>query len=146
MFNANGQELLYPDMHKQFTDPFASHVYLAILYTLNGQATKNLAEAPEEPKSKKRKRAPKVDIVLQTPSFFATLREKLIAIVKAWDISRFQSLALDKYAVPLLLTIIESDIPRKEKKDKKEKKKRNQTIANLILFGGIESNSDEVSS
>jgi len=148
MFNANGQELLYPEMHEQFTDPFASHVYQAILYTLNGQATKNLAGVPQEPKSKKRKVQPKSDSVLQTPSFFSALREKLVGIVKAWDLSKFQSLAFDKYAVPLLQTIIESDIPTKEKKEKKKKsksKKRDQTLVNLILFGGDESNSFQVS-
>jgi hypothetical protein len=150
VFDSNGEELLYPDMHEQFTDPFASHVYEAILYTLNGQATKNLAGVPEDPTSKKRKVQPKAESVLQTPSFFTALREKLIGIVKAWDLSRFQSLVFDKYAVPLLQTIIESDIPIKEKKEKKEKKskskKRYQTLANLILFGGDESNSYQVSS
>src|SRR5271170_697377 len=84
MFNANWEELLYPEMHEQFTDPFASHVYQAILYTLNGEATKNLAGVPEEPKSKKRKVQPKAESVFQTPSFFAALREKLLGNAKAW--------------------------------------------------------------
>jgi len=137
-------------MGEQFTDPFASHVYQAILNTLNGQATKNLSEVPEEPKSKKRKLQPKVDILLQTPPSFATLREKLIGIVKSWDLSRFHSLAFDKYAVPLLQVIVESDIPTKVTKVKKEKKskskKQDQTLANLILFGEDESSPLNVSS
>ena len=130
-------------MSEQFTDPFASHVYQAILHTLNGEAFKNLSEVPEEPKSKKRKLQPKAEIPLQTPPSFATLLEKLISVVKSWDLSRLQSLAFDKYAVPLLQAIIESDIPTKGKKEKKSKK-RDQTLVNMILSGGDESSCPKV--
>ena len=135
-------------MSEQFTDPFASHVYQAILNTLNGQALKNLSEVPEEPKSKKRKLQSKADILLHTPSSFATLLEKLISVVQSWDLSRFQSLAFDKYAVPLLQAIIESDIPTKGTKVKKEKKskKRDQTLVNMILSGGDESSAPKMMS
>lgn len=135
-------------MSEQFTDPFASHVYQAILNTLNGQALKNLSEVPEEPKSKKRKVQSKADILLHTPSSFATLLEKLISVVQSWDLSRFQSLAFDKYAVPLLQAIIESDIPTKGTKVKKEKKakKRVQTLVNMILSGGDESSAPKMMS
>lgn len=123
-------------MHEQFTDPFASHVYQAVLYTLNGQATKNLTGVPEEPKVKKRRVQLKAEDILQTPPSFSTLRQRLFDIVKSWEISRFHTLAFDKYAVPLLQTIVESDIPIKEKKEKKSKsKKRDTTLANLLLFG-----------
>jgi len=127
-------------MHEQFTDPFASHVYQAILNTLNGHATKNLSEVPEEPRSKKRKLQPKAESVLQTPPSFTTLREKLVGIVKSWDPSLFQNLAFDKYAVPLLQAIIESDVPAKVKKEKKSKSsKRDKKLANILLFGEDES-------
>ena len=129
-------------MHELFTDPFASHVYQAILYTLNGQAAKNLTEAPEEPKTKKRKLQQKEVVVLQTPPFFAILRRRLVDLVKSWDLSRLQSLAFDKYAVPLLQIIIENDIWTKETKEKKSKgRKHDKTLAKVIVFGENESDS-----
>lgn len=131
MCYANGKEILYPEMHEQFTDPFASHVYHAFLYTLNGHPQKNLID---QWTTKKRK-AEQTDAVTRTPSSFADLQTKLLNIVKQWDQTLLRNLAFDKYAVPLLQSIIESDVPKKMKKKSKGNRIGDHTIADLLLFG-----------
>jgi Zn-dependent M16 (insulinase) family peptidase len=118
-------------MHELFLDPFAAHVYQAILHTLNGHPQKNLTE-PHASKKRKKKEG---DISYSCPSSFEDLRTKLIDTVKQWDPAVLQSLVLDKYAVPLMQTIIESDVPKKSKKMSKKHKTSRHTVAALLLNG-----------
>jgi hypothetical protein len=118
-------------MHELFIDPFASHVYQAILHTVTGHPQKNLTEE----RTAKRRRAENTDTVYSTPQSFIDLRNKFFTLVKKWDQSLLQSLVLDKYAVPLLQVIIECDVPKRPKKKSKSGRTAEQTLADLILFG-----------
>jgi Zn-dependent M16 (insulinase) family peptidase len=117
-------------MHELFMDPFASHVYQAVLHTLNGYPQKNLTE----PHASKKRKKQKEDIPHSCPSF-EDLRSKMIDTVKEWDPAVLQSLVFDKYAVPLMQTIIESDVPKKSKKLSKKHKTSRNTVASLLLNG-----------
>ena len=121
--------MLHPEMHELFKDPFASHVYQSFLYTLNGHPMENLVD---ERSGKKRKT--NSSSTVQIPPSFTELRAKFFNIIKQWDQSLLQNLVFDKYAVPLLQTIIENDLPKKTKKSKGNAGGE-QTIAGLLLFG-----------
>jgi hypothetical protein len=122
--------MLDSEMHEMFTDPFASHVYQAFLYTLSGHPMENLVD---ERTGKKRKTDTKSKV--QIPPTFTELQTKLFTIVKQWDLSLLQNLAFDKYAVPLLQKIIENDLPKKVKRKSKGNAGGEQTIADIFLFG-----------
>jgi hypothetical protein len=119
-------------MHEMFIDPFAAHVYQAILHTLTGHPQKNLVE---EHTAKKRKVEAEANTLYETPPSFGELRKKFLSLVKQWDLPLLQSQVFDKYAVPLLQSIIEIDIPKKSKKRAKEGTTGPQTLADLVLFG-----------
>lgn len=119
-------------MHEHFTDPFASHVYQAILHTLNGHPHKNLAEGPQ---TKKKKLQHDVALIYQTPPSFHELQKSFLNTVKSWDLSLLQTLVFDKYAVPLLQTIIESDIPQNSKTKSKARQESSRTLVDIILSG-----------
>jgi len=119
-------------MNELFVDPFSSHVYRAVLQILNGRPRVNVA------KKKKRKRTPEDATTVQTPESFAALKTKLISSVRGWDQSLLQSLVFDKYAVPLLELVIESDVPKPKKKSKSE----SHVLAEVILFGGHDATFD----
>lgn len=121
-------------MNELFVDPFASHVYQAVLQTLNGRTQVNIV------KRKKRKARADEATPVPTPEFFAELKLRLITSVRGWDQSLLQNLVLDKYAVPLLQLIIESDVP---KNIKEKSKSGNRTLAQVILCGGGDINFDE---
>src|SRR5579859_5024893 len=124
-------------MHELFIDPFASHVYQAILHTLNGHPDKNLGGEGNVTKKRKKHGA---DTTYQIPESFSGALAKILKTVKKWDIKLLQSLVFDKYAVPLIQLIIESDITTKSKKKSKEKGtskngSNKEALANIILFG-----------
>jgi hypothetical protein len=121
-------------MNELFADPFASHVCQAILQTLNGRPQVNIAK-----RDKKRKTRTEDTTTVQTPESFADLKSKYISIVQGWDQTHLQALVFDKYAVPLLQLIIESDIPKKSKKSKSG----SCTLAEVILFGGSDASFDD---
>jgi hypothetical protein len=118
-------------MNELFADPFGSHVYQAILRTLNGQSMKNLSE--RHPKNKRKLRE-EPDATLKTPPSFADLKLKFLNIIKQWDENLLHTLVFDKYAVPLLQIVIESDIQKKPKKKSKEGRD-DQSIGDLLLLG-----------
>jgi len=124
-------------MHELFQDPFASHVYQAILHTLNGHPQKNLEAEGNVTKKRKKKHAD--DTTYQTPEAFADILAKVLKTVKRWDLTILQSLVFVKYAVPLIQVIIESDITKKKKKSKdkgaSKKSTKNETLSTIILFG-----------
>jgi len=120
-------------MNELFVDPFASHVYQAVVQTLNGHPKLNVI------KRNKRKIATEDPTAVPTPESFTALKAKLISSVRGWDQSLLQSVVFDKYAVPLLQVIIESDVP---KKPKKKSKSESYTLAEVILFGGSNPNFD----
>jgi len=109
-------------------DPFAAHVYQAILHTLYGKPYKNLTE---DQKAKRRKKDNNTDQTVSTPESFLELRTKLIHPVKQWETTLLERLLFDKYAVPLIQLIIESDIPKKSKK----KSKQGKTLADTLITG-----------
>jgi len=116
-------------MNELFTDPFAAHVYQAILHTLNGQPLKNTSE---QRLAKRRKTQQEDSAVYHTPQTFADLLKRFLEVVKLWDKALFQTLVFDKYAVPLLQMVIEKDRPkRKISKGKPQE----YTIGELILSG-----------
>jgi hypothetical protein len=114
-------------MHELFVDPFASHVYQTVLQTLNGH--------PQVDFDKKRKRKGRTGdtTTVPTPDSFAELKAKLLSTVREWDQTLLQTLVFDKYAIPLLQLILESDLP---KQSKKKSKPSNRTFAEVILFSG----------
>lgn len=114
-------------MHELFVDPFASHVYKGVLQTLNGHPQVDFD------KKRKRKAQPGATTTVPTPDSFAELKSKLLSTVRGWDQTLLQTLVFDKYAVPLIQLIIESDVP---KQSKKKSKPSNRTLAEIILFGG----------
>jgi len=121
-------------MNELFMDPFATHVYKAMLNTLSGYPQKNLNE---ERVSRKRKTVhDDDDTVYRTPTTFEDLLRRFLGIVSSWDNALLQTMAFDKYAVPLLQAIIETDVPRPTKKSKI--KPGNRTIGEMILFGNGE--------
>jgi len=120
-------------MNELFFDPFASHVYQAVVQTLSGHPKVNVVN------KNKRKIAPEDPTTVPTPPSFTALKAKLISYVRGWDQSLLQSLIFDKYAAPLLQLIIESDVP---KKPKKKSKSESYTLAEVILFGGGDPNFD----
>jgi nucleolar protein 9 len=117
------QELLYPEMHELFVDPFASHVYQAFLHTLNGHPQMNLDDQHKKNQRKKK---------YETPSSFTELKMELVNMVKQWDIILLQALVFDKYSVSLLQTILEIDIPKKKSK---KNAIANRTLTDILLFG-----------
>lgn len=117
-------------MNELFVDPFATHVYKAILNTLTGYPPKNLNK---ERISRKRKTVHDDDTVYRTPTAFEDLLRRFLGIIGSWDNTLLQTLAFDKYAVPLLQAIIEKDVPRPKKKSKI--KPGDRTIGEMILFG-----------
>jgi hypothetical protein len=135
VFHSHGQELLYPEMNELFIDPFVSHVYKAVLSTLNGCPKRNLETGGEKPKKRKRTQADPTDMSYKIPPSFQDPKQKFLALVKEWDISVLQNLALDKYAGPTLERIIECDLPDKSKKSKESKESKKQTLSELLLFG-----------
>lgn len=125
-------------MHELFIDPFASHVYQAILDTLTGHPEKNLGG--EGNVTKKRKKKHSGETAYQIPESFQDTLSKLLKTVKKWDLKLLQSLVFDKYAVPLIQLLIECDTTKKSKKKLKDKgasKKpfNKEALANMILFG-----------
>jgi hypothetical protein len=82
--------------------------------------------------AKKRKVDANVETAYPTPTSFADLRIRFLSIVKLWELPLLQSLVFDKYAVPLLQLIIESDVT---KKPKKKNKVAEPTLIDLLLFG-----------
>ena len=121
--------MLYPEMHELFIDPFASHVYQALLNTLCGHALKNLTDTR---RAKKRKVDQDANTVVPTPPSFADLKGKFISLVKEWDQDLLQTMVFDKYAVPLLQTIIEIDLPKKKIS---KGNAGHETFGDLLLFG-----------
>jgi hypothetical protein len=119
-------------MHELFVDPFASHVYQAILHTLAGRPQMNLVE---ERTTKRRRKNVDTNTVYAMPESFSNLRSKVLKTVKKWDLSLLQTLVFDKYAVPLLQVMIEIDVPKKRSKKSKEGHKVGKTLTDIILFG-----------
>jgi hypothetical protein len=121
-------------MHEMFLDPFASHVYQAIIHTLTGRPWKNLGA--EGNVTKKRKKKHTGDTTGQVPESFSNTLAKLLKTVKKWDLEALQSLVSDKYAVPLMQVIIQNDVVQKSKKKSKDKKESSTvTVSDMILFG-----------
>lgn len=121
------------EMHELFIDPFASHVYQAIIHTLTGHPRKNLGGGNV---TKKRKKKHTEDTTYQIPESYTNTLAKILKTVKEWDIELLQSLVFDKYAVPLMQIITESDVVKKPKKKSKDKKGvSSATLSDIILFG-----------
>jgi hypothetical protein len=120
-------------MHEMFMDPFASHVYQAMIHTLTGHPRKNLGEGNG---TKKRKKKYTEETTYQVPESFTNTLAKILKTVKEWELKLLQSLVLDKYAVPLMQVIAESDVVKKSKKKSKDKKEvGSATLSDIILFG-----------
>jgi len=136
------KELLYPEMHELFMDPLACHVYKAFLHTLNGQPLRNLGQKDLNNKRKtKKQKIEDPTIVVPTPESFANLQLKLLYVVRQWDQTMLQRMVFDVYAVPVLQTIIESDLQKTAKKKLKGKDTMVQKFGDILLFG-IEVDSD----
>jgi hypothetical protein len=132
------QKLIYPEMHELFQDPFAHHAYQAILSTLIGHPERNVFGASDK---RKRIRQSEESSAVTIPLSFERLHEKLLATLKAYDWSVLESLVFDKYAAPLLQSILETDTLKKIKGKHKGKKKEKveTTLVDILLTGAGDS-------
>jgi len=118
-------------MHELFRDPFAHHTYQAFLNTLTGHPERNLNESAH---NKKRKRHADKVVSVTTPESFTELHKRLLETLKGYEWSILENLVFDKYASPLLQSIIETDVPMKPKK-KAKSKSGNKTLVEILLTG-----------
>jgi len=135
---ADKQELVYPEMNELFVDPFASHVHQTILNTLNGISPKNLSE---DKRTKKRKLKHDTE-THRTPESFNDMKIRFLDVVRGWDVSVTRSLAFDKYAVPVLQSIIQMDTLKASKK-KTKPKPSHQTFGELLVFAQDEESKED---
>jgi NOP9-like PUF repeat domain len=120
-------------MHELFRDPFAHHVYEAIMMTLSGRAQNNIAQRSD---SKKRKRHDSSGKSLAVPERFPEILAKLLGSVKQFEWSVLETMAFDRYAVPVIQAIIDVDVPKMGKKKSKGESKYKSLIEILLSGAG----------